>query len=155
MPGVYSLDVEDESTGLDELIARDDLLEGEADLIINIVDASNLERNLYLTTQIFGKQDSQGSILSATSQAVTPLFAPMGISQENWPATVGIFTGVFAKEAMVGSLDSLYGQLAAEESGEVGEAEEFDFFGAELRKLLPVFLLISLLLAIKYWIRLV
>ncbi len=36
--GVYSLDGEDESTGLDELIARDYLLSEEADLIINIVD---------------------------------------------------------------------------------------------------------------------
>ena len=77
----------------------------------------------------FGQQDSKDSILSATSQAVTPVFAPMGVRQENWPATVGIFTGVFAKEAMVGSLDSLYGQLAAEESGEVAEEEEFDFWG--------------------------
>ncbi len=77
----------------------------------------------------FGQQDSQNSILSATSQAVTPLFAPMGVRQENWPATVGIFTGVFAKEAMVGSLDSLYGQLAVEESGEVAEEADFDFWG--------------------------
>ncbi len=77
----------------------------------------------------FGQQDSRNSILSATSQAVTPLFAPMGVRQENWPATVGIFTGVFAKEAMVGSLDSLYGQLALEESGEVAEAADFDFWG--------------------------
>ena len=52
LPGVYALDAEDEGTGLDELIARDYLLSGEADLVINIVDASNLERNLYLTTQI-------------------------------------------------------------------------------------------------------
>ena len=73
----------------------------------------------------FGTQDSKDSILAATSQSVTPLFAPMGVTQENWPATVGIFTGVFAKEAMVGSLDSLYGQLAAEEAGE--EAAEADF----------------------------
>ena len=77
----------------------------------------------------FGTQDSKDSILAATSQAVTPIFAPMGVSQENWPATVGIFTGVFAKEAMVGSLDSLYGQLAAEESGEVAEEGGFDFWG--------------------------
>ncbi|HHP7230762.1 MAG TPA: nucleoside recognition domain-containing protein, partial [Xenococcaceae cyanobacterium] len=76
----------------------------------------------------FGTQDSKDSILSATSQAVTPVFAPMGVTQENWPATVGIFTGVFAKEAMVGSLDSLYGQLAVEESGEVAQAEGFDFW---------------------------
>ncbi len=52
LPGVYSLDAEDGDTGLDELIARDYLLSGEADVIINIVDASNLERNLYLSTQI-------------------------------------------------------------------------------------------------------
>jgi len=35
----------------------------------------------------------------------------MGISQDNWPATVGIFTGIFAKEAVVGTLDSLYGAM--------------------------------------------
>lgn len=52
LPGVYSLDVDDSATGMDELVARDYLLSGEADLVINIVDASNLERNLYLTTQV-------------------------------------------------------------------------------------------------------
>lgn len=79
----------------------------------------------------FGQQDSKDSVLSATSQAVTPIFAPMGVRQENWPATVGIFTGVFAKEAMVGSLDSLYSQLAQEETtAESAEAEEpFSFWG--------------------------
>ncbi len=78
----------------------------------------------------FGQQDSKDSVLSATSQAVTPIFSPMGVSQDNWPATVGIFTGVFAKEAMVGSLDSLYGQLAEEEAATEGSAAEgFDFWG--------------------------
>lgn len=52
LPGVYSVDAEDTTTGLDELVARDYLLSGEATVIVNIVDASNLERNLYLTTQI-------------------------------------------------------------------------------------------------------
>lgn len=35
----------------------------------------------------------------------------MGIHEDNWVATVGIFTGVLAKEAVVGTLDALYGQL--------------------------------------------
>jgi ferrous iron transport protein B len=61
----------------------------------------------------FGNEDSEDSVLSATSKTLTPLFAPMGIQEENWPATVGIFTGVLAKEAVVGTLDSLYGQLAS------------------------------------------
>ncbi|MGB6301765.1 MAG: Fe(2+) transporter permease subunit FeoB [Rivularia sp. (in: cyanobacteria)] len=77
----------------------------------------------------FGTQDSKDSILSATSQAVTPVFSPMGVRQENWPATVGIFTGVFAKEAMVGSLDSLYNQLAVAESGKQEKEEAFYFWG--------------------------
>ena len=32
----------------------------------------------------------------------------MGIDEDNWPATVGIFTGIFAKEVVVGTLDALY-----------------------------------------------
>jgi ferrous iron transport protein B len=78
----------------------------------------------------FGNQDSDRSVLSATSKAVTPVFAPMGLREENWPATVGIFTGVFAKEAMVGTLDSIYGQLAKEDNPEaVAEEEGFSFWG--------------------------
>ncbi|NEO32737.1 MAG: Fe(2+) transporter permease subunit FeoB [Symploca sp. SIO3C6] len=80
----------------------------------------------------FGNQDSQKSVLSAASRSITPVFAPMGLSQENWPATVGIFTGIFAKEAVVGTLDSVYGTLAQEEAiaaGTVPEQELFDFWG--------------------------
>ena len=52
LPGTYSLDVVDRDISLDERVARDYVQEGAADLVINIVDASNLERNLYLTTQL-------------------------------------------------------------------------------------------------------
>ncbi|GGI75109.1 Fe(2+) transporter permease subunit FeoB [Shewanella gelidii] len=64
----------------------------------------------------FGNQDSQGSFLSVASQKVTPIFSPMGVEQDNWPATVGIITGIFAKEAVVGTLNSLYS--SADEGGE-------------------------------------
>lgn len=80
----------------------------------------------------FGKDNSKDSILSATARMVTPVFTPMGITQENWPATVGLLTGVFAKEVMVGTLDSLYTQLADEQkvaSGEAEKEEEFNFWG--------------------------
>lgn len=78
----------------------------------------------------FGNQDSDKSVLSATSKAVTPIFAPMGLEQDNWPATVGIFTGVFAKEAMVGTLDAIYGQLAIEDNPDADlEAESYSFWG--------------------------
>ena len=52
LPGTYSLDVTDESLSLDEQIARDYVANREADLIVNIVDAANSERNLYLTAQL-------------------------------------------------------------------------------------------------------
>jgi ferrous iron transport protein B len=78
----------------------------------------------------FGNQDSERSVLSATSKAVTPIFSPMGLEPENWPATVGIFTGVFAKEAMVGTLNSIYSQLAGEDHPNKGAAvAKFDFWG--------------------------
>lgn len=48
LPGIYSLT----PYSLEEKIARDYLLEEKPDLIINIIDATNLERNLYLTTQL-------------------------------------------------------------------------------------------------------
>lgn len=69
LPGVYSLDAEDADTGLDEGIARDYLLCGEADLIANIVDASNLERNLYLTTQLIEMRLPMVVVLNMTDVA--------------------------------------------------------------------------------------
>ena len=50
LPGIYSL--EQDYLGLDEKIAKEFLEEGEIDLVINIVDASNLQRNLILTQQL-------------------------------------------------------------------------------------------------------
>ena len=55
-----------------------------------------------------GNQDSERSLLSVIGKSITPAFAPMGIGEDNWPATVGLFTGMFAKEAIVGTLDALY-----------------------------------------------
>jgi ferrous iron transport protein B len=60
----------------------------------------------------FGRENSNQSVLSAIGRSLTPLFAPMGITQDNWPATVGVFTGILAKEAVVGTLDALYSQMA-------------------------------------------
>lgn len=48
LPGIYALD----TYSNEEKVSKDFLENGKPDLILNIVDASNLERNLYLTTQI-------------------------------------------------------------------------------------------------------
>lgn len=75
----------------------------------------------------FGNQDSDRSALAAIGKSITPVLAPMGIEQDNWPATVGMFTGVFAKEAVVGTLDALYTALAEEgDRGAAAGDEAFD-----------------------------
>ena len=48
LPGIYSLS----PYTLEEVITRNYIMEEKPDIIINIVDASNIERNLYLTTQV-------------------------------------------------------------------------------------------------------
>ena len=52
LPGTYSLTTISSQTSLDEQIACHYILSGDADMLINVVDASNLERNLYLTLQL-------------------------------------------------------------------------------------------------------
>jgi len=71
----------------------------------------------------FGNEDSENSVLSKASQVVTPIFAPIGIEEDNWPATVGIITGIFAKEAVVGTLNNLYAPAE-------GEDAEFDLLAS-------------------------
>lgn len=71
----------------------------------------------------FGNEDSENSVLSKAAQIVTPVFEPIGVQEDNWPATVGIITGIFAKEAVVGTLNSLYAPSE-------GEDAEFDLMAS-------------------------
>ena len=48
LPGIYSLS----PYTLEEVVSRDYLINERPDAILNLVDATNLERNLYLTTQV-------------------------------------------------------------------------------------------------------
>jgi ferrous iron transport protein B len=48
LPGTYSLS----AYSIEEIVARDVLLEERPDVVVDVLDASNLQRNLYLTTQL-------------------------------------------------------------------------------------------------------
>jgi ferrous iron transport protein B len=48
LPGTYSLT----AYSPEEIVARDFIIQEKPDVVINVVDATNLERNLYLTVQI-------------------------------------------------------------------------------------------------------
>jgi ferrous iron transport protein B len=63
----------------------------------------------------FGHQDSEHSILSEGAKIVMPILAPMGVKEDNWQAGVGIITGIFAKEVLVATFNSLYSPSGSEE----------------------------------------
>jgi ferrous iron transport protein B len=62
------------------------------------------------TDGTFNNQNSEKSVLTSAGKSIAPAFSPMGISEENWPAVVAVFSGPFAKEAIIGTLNSLYTQ---------------------------------------------
>ena len=78
LPGIYSL--EQEYRGVDENIAFDYLSEGNIDLIVNVIDATNLERGLVLTQQLVEKQIS---ILLALNMMDVAEQQGISISSEN------------------------------------------------------------------------
>ncbi len=104
-------------------------------IIIMVVIVLNFLNSLG-TDGTFGNSNTDKSVLSCIGRTITPVFAPMGIKEDNWPATVGIFTGIFAKEAVVGTLNDLYSGLSMKvkvTTGPSGEKEntrnagDFDF----------------------------
>lgn len=86
--------------------------------------------NTFGTDGSFGNEDTENSVLSEVGRVIAPAFSPMGLDGENWPAAVGIFTGVLAKEAVVGTLDAMYTALATADAGGAAETETgFDWWG--------------------------
>ena len=73
----------------------------------------------------FGHQDSESSILSQSAKVVLPVLSPMGIKEENWQAGVGIITGIFAKEVLVATFNSLYSPGAGDEGAEPSLADSW------------------------------
>ena len=57
-----------------------------------------------------GNEDKKESLLSVVGKSITPVFEPIGVESDNWPASVSIFTGLFAKESVIGTMKGLYGQ---------------------------------------------
>ena len=94
-------------------------------LVLNVLNAVGTDGS-------YGNEDSDKSVLSGIGRTIAPVFSPMGMTEENWPAAVGIFTGVLAKEAVVGTLDALYGELAKSDAAaagvEVEEEADFDLW---------------------------
>lgn len=82
---------------------------------------------LTIDGDISAGEASTRSLLSLLGQWLTPVFAPMGLEQANWPATVGLLTGMLAKEVVVGSLNCLYAQIG---HWDHFVTANFDFWGS-------------------------
>ncbi|OWV07571.1 ferrous iron transport protein B [Fibrobacter sp. UWH3] len=70
-----------------------------------------------------GNADSENSLLSSVGKTITPVFEPFGVEEDNWPASVSLFTGLLAKEAVIGTMNSLYSMAPKSESVEGPQAE--------------------------------
>ena len=107
----------------------------DAGKIIVIVVAVLNVFNTIGTDGSLGNEANGKSLLATVSKTLTPVMAPMGISEDNWPATVGLFTGIFAKEAVVGTLDTLYSALSGQTEA---SAETYSFPAAVARALATI-----------------
>ena len=94
--------------------------EGEAENVALpegfVVDESKISTANEFTA---GNGDSENSLLSVIGKAITPVFEPFGVEKENWPASVSLFTGLLAKEAVIGTMNSLY-SMVGENNSESG-----------------------------------
>lgn len=81
-----------------------------------------------------GNADSENSFLVSVGKTITPVFEPFGVEENNWPASVSLFTGLLAKEAVIGTMNSLY-SMAPEEEDEGGAP---DIKGAFVEALVSV-----------------
>ena len=79
---------------------------------------------------------SSNTLLSAVGRACTPVFEPIGVEKDNWEASVAIFTGLFAKESVIGTLNGLYSQSAAYEKADVpGSCPDEEYAAAKKEEL--------------------
>lgn len=93
----------------------------------------------------FGNENKRSSLLSIVGKTLTPAFYPIGIERDNWPATVGLFTGIMAKEAIIATLSALYGQVSSAQSieqesvdSETSATKSFNVWGGIVESLLSI-----------------
>ncbi len=62
--------------------------------------------------------DTQHSLLAQGSRALLPLFQPMGLRADAWPAVSGLIAGAAAKEIVIGTLNGIYQREDAQQQAE-------------------------------------
>jgi ferrous iron transport protein B len=133
LPGVYSLT----AYSLDEVIARDYIVEGKPDVVVDVVDASNLERNLYLAVQFLemqvrlvialnmmdvaksrGYQINVPELSRLLGAPVVPMVAARNVGTDKLMETI---TGVADGDIPAGGINMKYGRDVEEEISKLTE----------------------------------
>lgn len=76
----------------------------------------------------FKEHNIEKSVLSAAGRTLTPLLKPMGIEQDNWPATVAVFTGILHKVVVISTLKTIYAE--SDHSSKQQIKKQFEFIPA-------------------------
>lgn len=71
-------------------------------VVINALNTIDIHGHLHTASS------HSDSLLAFIGKKLTWLFSPLGLHEDNWPATVGILTGVLAKEVVIATLNALY-----------------------------------------------
>lgn len=82
-------------------------------LILSMLNHVRLDATGMTVAPEAGGEDT---LLARAGRGLQPAFAPMGVRERNWPAAVGLLTGLFAKEVVIATLDTLYTQQDASEA---------------------------------------
>lgn len=72
------------------------------------------------------------SVIELVGRTISPVFVPMGVERDNWQGSVALIVGLFAKEQVVSSLNTLY---AIDASGDKNEPKEPLTWGSARRQL--------------------
>lgn len=62
--------------------------------------------------------DIDHSLLAQGSRAIAPIFKPMGVQADNWPAVSGLIAGAAAKEIVIGTMNGIYQRQSAQDTME-------------------------------------
>ena len=84
--------------------------------ILLVIVLINILQGIQIPT---GRDSEKTSILELGGKLITPVLQPMGIKSDNWQSSVALISGLFAKEAIVGTLQGLYqnseGEISADQ----------------------------------------
>ncbi len=81
-------------------------------IIVPVCSVLGVLNALSVNEHGFMLNGSGDSVLAWLGKWLTPLFKPMGLRADNWPATVGLLMGTLAKEVVIATLNTLYSGMA-------------------------------------------